>query len=219
MIDDYQPIYSALMVRISPMTIFVVNSDYSHLSLAFFYYLPSMKSVVTFTLLSCFLFFSCKKPSSTVCHDPVTKVPCFVSLSGGFTTSDVDTVVLNRYLAGTSFSQLVESDTTISMDYTLRNDTIIDKRGTTNRGYFSFGSLSKGSDYEVLVPGAVRKYYISNITYNSGSDSTVTYITSGDCGGRALTIAPDSAKVGAQLIRMMPGAIVGESSYIFLSKF
>jgi hypothetical protein len=172
-----------------------------------------MKFVVPVVLLSSVLFFSCKKNTSKVCHDPITQVPAFLSLSGPFTQAEVDTVILKRYYKGSA--QLITSDTVFSKGFSFRGDTCVANTGTTGHGYFSFGSLKKGEDYELLVPGASRIYRITDVKYNDSS-TVVNYVTSGECGARAYDMPPDSARINNRATRTMPGD--EGTSYIFLQK-
>ncbi len=114
----------------------------------------------------------------------------------GFELSDLDTILVAKYAANSSFGKLLKEDTILAPSIDLHHDTAF---LSAPYSYYPYGiELDTGADYKVEVMATGRTRSVSQI----GFKQRPGYYTSPDgCGGgRVFRIYPDSAYIDGAMI-------------------
>lgn len=112
---------------------------------------------------------SCRKETST-CYYNIYYLP-FGFAFQGFTTDEVDTLILKTYEPGTGFSNLLHTDTIYTAHYDIKDGIIYrdPEADSIHTGSGSgFGALTIGSDYILELPALQSAIIVKEITEGPG---------------------------------------------------
>lgn len=90
----------------------------------------------------------------------------------GYTPGELDTIITERYVQGSRFSQKVDSFIVTDTNVFTGHDTLTRINPTPNY-YQGFADLKNGYDYMIVVPSVNRRYQITDVTFRP--DTTFTY--------------------------------------------
>lgn len=148
-----------------------------------------MKKIMI-VLACCLAAVACKK-NQTQCVRHITELSCDVAFAG-FSTDELDTVVLTQYNANTGFSELLETDTIVIMSPQVKDGIVY--RDTSSYRYKGFFTL-KARNYKVYFPAINREYKITEVTSPPETDTFITTAEHCPMGTGAPWLAPASAIV------------------------
>jgi hypothetical protein len=133
---------------------------------------------ILLALASTAILLSCKKKNEVIsCTEIVRKAPSALAFAG-YRRYELDTVVVQEYVAGSNFTQLV--NTIVSNDTNLMqlHDTLLKAWAPDGDYYTGVADLRGGYEYRIFVSSANRTYDITNIEYSQ--DSILTFQTTED---------------------------------------
>lgn len=90
----------------------------------------------------------------------------------GYALSELDTIIVERYVRGSQFLQKVDSGMVVDSNVVVRHDTIA-RTLLWDHYYQGFANLGSLYDYKIVVPSVNRNYQITEIVFPP--DSTFTY--------------------------------------------
>jgi hypothetical protein len=147
-------------------------------------------------ILICVIF-SCKKEEQQepICYYNWHYEPALIGLIG-FTSDELDTIIVSQYVANSSFGQLLSKDTITDLNVEMHHD-------TAYQNHYSPSSvdLKSGWDYVVHFPAAGISYSISNIAYRSRPEY-YTRPPDGCNGNRHFSAYPDSIAIDGKIAYM-----------------
>jgi len=114
-------------------------------------------------------FSACRKEQYTCMYSIDYAAPCSVAFTG-FTASELDTIILERYRGGSNFADLISRDTLSFTDPVFAGDTAYAAEAEDSISHKGFWSL-RAEDYRVLLPTAGRTYEITGARIGPSSYS------------------------------------------------
>ncbi|GEM_PF-982259 len=131
--------------------------------------------------LSVFMTSSCQKKTETdTCSYSIYYLPFGLAFEG-FTTDEVDTLILKRYDSASNFTVLEGLDTLYTSHHELVDNIIFrnPQTDTAHNGLWSgFGLVTTGSDYILTIPALQSEVRIKEI---SPGPESHTFQVDGDC--------------------------------------
>ena len=117
---------------------------------------------VLFSFLSLFMLAGCNpapptNPGNQYCPITCTNAPIRLTFENDYTMEDIDTVIVNKYTYGSSYSQLQLTHT-----YSLADTTSYVETQPVGIGFKSLW-LRGDYDYEIIIPATAQTFRVSGI--------------------------------------------------------
>lgn len=160
-----------------------------------------MKPIIP-VLLLLVLMTSCSKKLQH-CSQAIYPIPGYGAFIG-FTASELDTIVIEKYQPGSQLSQLLDVDTVSTPSPVFNHDTAY---RSIMGGFFNVGS---GVDYKILLPGANRSFVVTQVTYGD----LVMEWEAEICRDRTFVTAPYKVNIDGQFVEMY--VLTNNNNYFYL---